>query len=160
MTCKVFPCFHLTKGWPSHQIWMFFWKKSKRPLNSPLLLEISLRFFAKFHWLVKICNEIFWIWDDPPPCPPFLEFFPKFTTEIVKCGVKNKISNMRNVCNSCSSCNSGNNSHMTEKGTNVLPKTYLLFWQSHLFSLHFLLVSRLRTEKYQTCIWILDKLAQ
>ena len=36
------------KGWPSSQIWMFFWKKSKRPWN-PLcpFLEITLHFFPE-----------------------------------------------------------------------------------------------------------------
>ena len=41
---------------------------------------------------MRICNDIFWIGDNPPP-PPFWTFFPKFTTRIYRFET-NKICNV------------------------------------------------------------------
>ena len=41
----------------------------------------------------KFCNEIFWIGDDPPPLPPFLEITLRFFSKIYRFET-NKICNV------------------------------------------------------------------
>ena len=67
------------KGLLGSQILMNFWKTSKRPLSHPPSPPCFEKQCYAFFWKVhtKMCKEIFWIGNDPPPLH-HLEDFQKF----------------------------------------------------------------------------------